>query len=94
MDVLMDVIGLATDPKKSDDHGLNMLGLGHWVIVSPSDGTVKTRFDEEKAARWHADLKELMKTGQCPAALAGKFAGRFSCAVTVQHDKSCRAYIR
>ena len=71
-----------------------MLGLGHWVIVSPSGGPLVTRLDQEKAARWHVNPDEIMKTGQCPAALAGKFAGKFSWAVTMQNIKIGRAYIR
>ena len=71
-----------------------MLGLGHWVMVPPRNGTVETRLDNEKTERWSLDLKEDMRTGRCSALLASKFAGRFSCAVTVQNNKVGRANIR
>ena len=94
MDKLMKLVGFTNDDKKSGDDCSEMMGLGHWVLVSLNSGCVETRLDQEKAVRWLEDLKEMMMTGKCPPAFAGKFAGRFSWAVTMQNDKIGRAYIR
>ena len=87
MDRLMKLVGFTNDDKKSEDDCSEMMGLGHWLRVSMSDGCVETRLDQEKAERWLEDLKEIIMTGKCSPALAGKFAGRFSWVVTMQNDK-------
>ena len=94
MDKLMKLVGFTNDDKKSEDNRSEMLGLGHWLFVSVLHGNVETRLDQEKAIRWLADPKEIVKTRRCSPALARKFAGRFSWAVTMQNDKIGRAYIR
>ena len=86
MDVLMGLVGFATDAKKSQDGMSETMGLGHWVIVSPQEGKVETLLDLEKAQKWMQDLEEILSTGKCSPSLAGKFAGRFSGAVTMQND--------
>ena len=75
MDVLLELLGFATDTKKSQDDMGEMVGLGHWVMVSPHEGKVETRLDSEKTERLSVDLKEILRTGKCSASLAGKFAG-------------------
>ena len=94
MDVLVELIGVATDAKKSQDDRSEMMALAHLVIVSPKEGKAETRLDGEKADRWSLDFKEALRSGRCSESLVGKFAGRFSWAVTMQHDKIGRAYIR
>ena len=56
--------------------------------------TVLTRLDEEKAQRWSLALEDILEEDRCDAAIASKFAGRFSWTVTMQADKVGRAYIR
>ena len=84
MDKLMKLVGFTNDDMKSEDNRSEMLGLGQWLFVSVLHGKVETRLDQEKAIRWLEDHKEIVKTGKCPPALAGKLAGRFSWAATMQ----------
>ena len=94
MDKLMELVGFANDEKKSKDNCRSMVALGHFVTVSFAKRKIETRLEEEKALRWMVDLEEIKSTGICSPALAGKFAGRFPWAVTMQNDKIGRAYIR
>ena len=56
--------------------------------------TVLTRLDKDKAARWSLALEDILKVDRCDAAVASRFAGRFSWTATMQADKVGRAYIR
>ena len=78
MDELMRLIGMSNDDKKSEDDSSEMMGLGHWLLVSFQQGKVETRLDQDKASRWSEDLMEVLRTERCSPALASKFAGRFS----------------
>ena len=55
---------------------------------------METRLDNEKAERWSLDPTDFLGTGTCSAALAGKFAGRFPWAVTMQNYKIGKACAR
>ncbi len=94
MDVMLGLCGLAPDAKKSEDGKRLMLALGHWVHADVAKRTVLTRLDEEKAQRWSLALEDILEEDRCDAAIASKFAGRFSWTVTMQADKVGRAYIR
>ena len=94
MDELMALIGMTNDDKKCEDDCSEMMGLGHWLLVSFQQGKVETRLDQDKACRWLEDLMEILRTEMCSPALASKFAGRFPWAATMQNDKIGRAYIR
>ncbi len=88
MDVMLGLCGLAPDAKKSEDGKRNMLALGHWVHTDVVKMTVLTRLDEEKAQRWSLALEDILEENRCDAAVASKFAGRFSWTVTMQADKA------
>ena len=88
------LLGVPTAPEKDADDRFQMTVLGVDCVILPEAAAVTLQVDSEKAARWTAQLEEILATGVLEQGMASKMAGRLSFAVSAAAGRVGRAFLK
>ena len=88
------LIGTTVDAAQSADELMSMVVLGICTSIALSSSRLLVQVDASKAERWKKELEEQWAMGILPAAMASKFAGRFSFCSSGVSSRCGRTYVR
>ena len=88
------LLGTFCDEAKTADDMVSMVVLGICTTIALESAKILVQVDEGKAERWRQELEESWDQGIMQAALASKFAGRFSFCSSGTSSRTGRTYVR